>query len=343
MRKESFTLIFGTFFSIATFIGLKMTHFYVHGLCDCLSGKLFVYIIPFFGLVTVIFFTNNTIVKLIKRRETEFHDKIKISEEKYSELFETITDGIVFSDLEGNVISCNKGFLDMLGYTMKEIKTKSCSDLTPSIWQEEDEKILIEQIIKRGCSELYEKEYIRKDGEVFPASVKGWAIKGKKSKQNGVWYIIRDVTEHKRIEKNMRNLNNAIEQADEAIVITDIEGTIEYANPAFERITGYSVSGALGKNMRMVKSGKQSGEFYKEMWEAITAGNVWRGSLINRKKDETFYDEEMTITPVKEPDGTISHFIAGKRDVTLQRKMEKVLLQSENLKSLGTMASGVAL
>ena len=200
MRKESFILIFGTFFSIATLIGLKVTHFYVHGRCDCLSGKLFEYIIPFFGLVAVIFFTNNTIVKLIKRRETEFHDKIKVSEEKYLELFETITDGIVFSGLEGNIISCNKGFLDMLGYTMKEIRTKSPSDITPLEWRDKDEKILKEQIIKRGYSDLYEKEYIRKDGKAFPVSIRGWTIKGKESKPNGVWYIIRDIAEHKKME-----------------------------------------------------------------------------------------------------------------------------------------------
>jgi len=107
-----------------------------------------------------------------------------------------------------------------------------------------------------------------------------------------------------------------------AIVVTDRQGTIEWVNPAFERLTGYSAAEALGRNPRVLKSGKHDPPFYKELWDTILAGQVWHGEVVNKRKDGRLYTEEMTITPVPNADGAISHFIAIKQDVTARKEAE---------------------
>jgi PAS domain S-box-containing protein len=115
----------------------------------------------------------------------------------------------------------------------------------------------------------------------------------------GVVLSTRDITARKRAEEAQRLLAAALEQAVETIVITDVQGKILYANPAFERITGYSRQEALGANPRLLKSGKHDGAFYTEMWEALVNGEVWHGHFINKRKDGTLYEEDASITPIR--------------------------------------------
>lgn len=115
-------------------------------------------------------------------------------------------------------------------------------------------------------------------------------------------------------------LDAAIAQADEAIVITNRKGRIRYVNPAFTRMTGYTSEEALGRNPSVLKSNRQDPAFYRCLWETISAGQVWRGELVNRRKDGSHYTEEMSITPVRDTHGEITDYIAIKQDVT-ERKM----------------------
>ncbi|MEI7638343.1 MAG: PAS domain S-box protein [Syntrophus sp. (in: bacteria)] len=110
--------------------------------------------------------------------------------------------------------------------------------------------------------------------------------------------IIHDITERKRIEEDLRRLSIAIEQAAEDVIITDPEGLIQYVNPAFEKITGYSRSEAMGQNPRFLKSGIQGPAFYKNLWKRIKGGNIWTGRITNRRKDGKFIQEDATITPL---------------------------------------------
>lgn len=130
-------------------------------------------------------------------------------------------------------------------------------------------------------------------------------------------------------EADRTRLSTAIEQAAEAVVITDAAGTIEYVNPAFERITGYTRAEVQGRNPRLLKSGAHSREFYRELWETITAGRVWSGCFVNKRKDGALYEEEATIAPVRDGAGRITHFIALKQDITERRGLEKRLQASE--------------
>jgi PAS domain S-box-containing protein len=118
-------------------------------------------------------------------------------------------------------------------------------------------------------------------------------------------------------------LEAAVEQAADAIVITGTDGTIQYVNPAFTALTGYTREEAVGGNPRILKSGEMTAESYQDLWNTILRGQVWQGELVNRRKDGTLYREEMQITPVHDSDGCMTGFIAIKRDVTLRRAQEQ--------------------
>ena len=151
-----------------------------------------------------------------------------------------------------------------------------------------------------------------------------------------------DTTARREAEEDLRKLTNAIEHSVESIVITDFEGTIEYVNPAFEKITEYSKSEVLGENIRIVKSGLHDRAFYKSMWDTINSGEVWRGEIVNKKKSGEIFNERMSISPVFDNDGNIGNFVAIKEDVTREKKLQQQLFQSEKLSSIGTFISGVA-
>ncbi len=119
------------------------------------------------------------------------------------------------------------------------------------------------------------------------------------------------------------DLLTAVEQTADSIVITDLDGNIRYVNPAFTAMTGYTREEAAGKNPRILKSGRQPAEFYQQLWSTIQSGQIWHGELINRRKDGTFYTEEMRITPVRNPNGEIVSYIAIKQDVTERRAAEE--------------------
>ena len=128
---------------------------------------------------------------------------------------------------------------------------------------------------------------------------------------------------HRQTDIERAGLVAAVEQSADAVVITDTRGEIQYVNPAFTSMTGYSREEAIGQNPRVLKSGRQPPEFYKELWDAIASGRVWHGEVINRRKDGTFYTEEMKITPVRDSHGEIVSYIAIKRDVTGRRAAEE--------------------
>ncbi|MGD1029815.1 MAG: ATP-binding protein [Opitutaceae bacterium] len=156
-------------------------------------------------------------------------------------------------------------------------------------------------------------------------------------------WLTRGTIGRKKAEAALRLQSAALEAAANGIVITDRDGVIEWANPAFLALSGYSLAEAIGRNPRdLVKSGRHDQEFYRHIWETILAGKVWRGEIVNRRKDGTFYTEEMTITPVRAESGEISQFIAIKQDVTERRQSEEVVLRTQRLQSLGMLASGIA-
>ena len=148
--------------------------------------------------------------------------------------------------------------------------------------------------------------------------------------------ITRALDAQNRVERistaqKIRLQTTALEAAANGIVITDCSGRMVWTNPAFTRLTGYPAEEAMGKNLRILNSGRQTRQFFSEMWAAIRAGNVWQGELVNKRKDGVCYTEEMTITPVRSANGEIQNFIAIKQDVTARKKIEGALAQERDL------------
>jgi PAS domain S-box-containing protein len=145
-----------------------------------------------------------------------------------------------------------------------------------------------------------------------------------------------------RSERNRRLFQIAIEQATELVLITNSTGTIEYVNPALERITGYASGELIGHNPRIFKSGLQKPVFYKELWNTISKGLPWQGCFINRRKCGTHYSAEAVIVPVTDGTGSICNYVGIKRDVTQENHLQRQLIQSQKMEAIGTLAGGIA-
>jgi two-component system, cell cycle sensor histidine kinase and response regulator CckA len=146
----------------------------------------------------------------------------------------------------------------------------------------------------------------------------------------------------KKTQAESERLLKAIEQAGEMISITDPEGIIQYVNPAFEAVTGYTREEAIGKNSRILKSGKHDAAFYHEMFATLSHGKTWHGRMVNKRKDGSFFTEDATISPVLDTSGEIVNYVAVKRDISESLKVEAQFLQAQKMESIGRLAGGVA-
>lgn len=154
--------------------------------------------------------------------------------------------------------------------------------------------------------------------------------------------LVRDNTERRRAEEHANRLAAAVEQAADAVVITDISGTIQYVNPAFEQIFGFTRAEVIGRNPAMLKSGRHDSEFYRRLWEAILSGRVWQGRFTDRRKDETVVELNTTISPVRDPAGRIANFVAVSHDTTREIELQDQLRQSQKMEAIGRLAGGIA-
>ena len=151
-----------------------------------------------------------------------------------------------------------------------------------------------------------------------------------------------DITERKRGEEELRRLEAAVTQTPASIVVTDAEGRIQYVNPAFERITGYSRHEAIGQKPSILKSGKQDDEFYRSLWVTIAAGHVWTGRIVNKTKAGLLFTEDAVIAPVRDASGAIRSYVAVKRDITAEMETQRQLQDVLKLESVGRLAGGIA-
>ncbi len=230
-----------------------------------------------------------------------------------------------------------KGCLD-LGYTREEFLALSVADIDPTVDETSFTRIAAELRVSGAL--MWEGIHRRKNGSTFPVEVN---IRYVQLDRDYLVTVVRDITDRRRAEAELRLQSAALNAAANAIVITDHRGTIEWVNAAFSDSTGYSAEEAIGRNPRdLVKSGVHDEAFYRHLWGTILAGGVWRGEMMNRRKDGTVYAEDLTITPVRDARGEIAHFVAIKRDLTEEKRLEAQFRQAQKMEAIGRLAGGVA-
>ena len=246
------------------------------------------------------------------------------SEERYRTFFEGSKDPISLTSIDGKFEDVNDEFVKLFGYEKDEILAGNVKSLYRNPADREKFQEIIESA---GFIRDYELTLIKRDGSEIQCLVTSSVRRDEDDNIIGYQGIIRDMSESIKADAELRKLSNAVEQAAEMILITDNNGIIQYVNPECEIITGYKKSEVIGKTPRIHKSGRHSDEFYKKMWAMILAGDTYRGLLINKKKNGDIYYEEKIISPLKDDDGNITHFVSNGRDITkrinAQKKIEE--------------------
>ena len=239
-------------------------------------------------------------------------------------LCEQSRDGIVILDDQGGVCEANQSFATMLGYSIEEILRLHVWDWDAR-WTEAE---LRETIRAAGVAgDHFQTRHRRKDGTLFDAEISCNAalLEGRKL----IFCVCRDITDRKRAEEALRKLSRAVEQSSAGVVITDAQGRIEYVNPRYYAVTGYTPEQVLGQNPRLFKSGQTRLEEYQALWSTILAGGEWSGEFCNKKSNGDLFWERAIISPIKNDDGAITHFLAIKEDFTVQKRTEEALRDSE--------------
>ena len=260
-------------------------------------------------------------------------DALSASESELRTLFASMQDTVLVIDREGVYLKIVPTDYESHILPPHDLLGKNLKDLFPA-QQAEFFHMVIQQVLNSKQSMQIEYELnLDHQSEWYQTTV------SPKSDDSTLW-VARDITQRKHAEESLLLQSTALNAAANAIMITSINGTIEWINPAYSTLTGYSSEEVVGKNPReLVRSGKHAQDFYKEMWDTILAGEVYFGTLINRRKDGSLYTEEQTITPLTNSDGKISHFIAIKQDITeREQRDEEIKTRNEELSALYTLS-----
>lgn len=239
---------------------------------------------------------------------------------RYQMLFDNAADAIVILDNKGNLNDCNHGFIQLLGYGRDEVIgqniTRYFEPASLPLFQ-----TMFPQLLTKGHAEG-EVQFLHKNGNAVDVWNKAQLWRNDQGEFQGVVLYSRDITARKNSDRELNLRQSALEATVDGVVITDKLGNILWVNQAFSTLTQYSREEAIGGNPRLLKSGVHDETFYRKLWQTLLDGRVWRGEIINRRKDGSVYPEDMTITPVKSTNNEISHYIAVKRDISQRKATE---------------------
>ena len=289
------------------------------------------------SFLAVISMSGMTVAALVAERSHLVRDQtaregLEQSEKRYRGIVETGNEGIWKLDTALITRFVNRRMAELLGYTVDEMLGKP---LGKFIFDDDVEQVRADLERRRtGVSEQLERRYRKKDGAELWTRVSASATFNDDGTLSGALAMVSDMTDQRCAETGRRGalekvtlLSSAMEQTADSVVITDSAGVIGYVNPAFEATTGYTREEAIGKTPRILKSGEHDSAFYRSLWVNILAGDVFRGTLLNRKKTGETYWAEQTITPIKDQQGVITHFVSVLKDVTALRKQQEQEMQ----------------
>ena len=261
-------------------------------------------------------------IDITERKEVEA--RLRVSEHA----LEAISQGVLISTADGCLVSANKAFLAITGYNSTEVIGHTCKFMQGPLT---DPQTVAAIRLARETVTDFSGVILnyRKDGTPFWNDLAISPVCDRQGRLTHFIGITRDISERKQAEDKLRKLSVAVEQSPVTIVITDINGDIEYVNPMFTQLTGYTVAEVLGQNPRILQSGESTPESYQKLWNTILAGEVWRGCFRNKKKSGEFFWEQESISPIKDELGGIIGFVAVKEDITRLKQYEREIAESE--------------
>jgi PAS domain S-box-containing protein len=279
-----------------------------------------------------------------ERRRARADQLRQESEERFRTLFESASDAIFIME-RGRIVDCNQKMLSMFRYARKaELLGERLTAFSPcrqpeGLCSDEKARLKINAALS-GKSQFYTWRHKRRDGSEFDAevSLQAFELHGKAY----LHAIVRDVTEHNQAQEERERLMSAIQQAAESIVIADAAGAIQYANPAFERITGHTQAEAVGRTLSVLSRDEHDAALVRQVRETLDAGHPWRGRIVGRHKDGSTFTEDAVISPVRDGSGEIVNLVAVKRDVTHEIALEQQLCEAQKMEAIGQVTGGVA-
>ena len=267
--------------------------------------------------------------------------ELRRSEEKFSAIFQHNPLPMALTSIpDGRFVEVNAAFALVTGYPQAEVIGSTPQELGV-FFDPAHGADLLRLMAERESFEHQEWCVRTKAGSLRHGLFSGDLVR---LQTESVWLtVMNDITERKTAEVQLRNLWSTVEQSPVVVMITDAAGSIEYVNPRFYQQTGYTPAEAVGRNPRLLKSGRHTAEFYAAMWGALRAGQTWRGEICNRRKDGALFWESTAIAPVRNGTGRISHFVASKEDITERRRIAEELRQAKEAADAANLAKSTFL
>ncbi|MFY9151276.1 MAG: PAS domain S-box protein [Prolixibacteraceae bacterium] len=255
-------------------------------------------------------------------------DKLRFQEEQYRSLVEGMNEGIMLTDNADKILFINQQTIEITGYTSAELIGKDCAE---TLYEGEfKDKVLEKNLLRlQGIKDKYEIKLKRKDNRQIWIRISGSPVYDNNNNVIGTIGVFENINDQKIAEDELRKLKRAVDQSPDSIIITDIDGVIEYANPATSVLTGYSNDELLGRKTNMFNSGLNQEEEYFELWETIKSGKIWTGELQNRRKNGVEYWESVSISPIYDFSGQITHFLAIMEDISERKRITQELIISK--------------
>ncbi len=263
-----------------------------------------------------------------------------VSKQYMNNIFRSMIDTLVIVSPDGTIRDCNAAICALLGHEESDLVGQPLEKVISK--GAAGGARIVEEVRAKGAIRNRELDYATRCGRAVPMLFSASPMYDESGRLDGVVCVAQDITARKLSDEELARLGMAVEQAGEAIIITDAEGAIQYVNPAFERISGYDRSEVMGGNPRILKSGRHDADYYQTMWNMLRQGKVWSGTLIDRKKDGSLFEEFAVISPVRDATGRIVNYVAVKRDVTHETEMQEQLRQSQKMEAVGQLAGGIA-